>query len=139
MFAIAITFFGKNIDELTENLRKRYFIKGRPGTGKSTFLKKLSKSLKDGGFDVEEYYCSFDKESLDMVVSRELSFTVFELSDKGELLIDNPQKLVDSEAAFFLFVNPRQGWTFAVKNTLENQKKLIRQEQIQNYKIKIIN
>ncbi len=75
---------------------------------------------------------------VDSTISSPLSFTVFELSDKGELLIDNPQKLVESEAAFFLFVNPHQGWTFAVKNTLENQKKLIRQEQIQNYKIKII-
>ena len=76
---------------------------------------------------------------VDSTISSPLSFTVFELSDKGELLIDNPARLVESEAAFFLFVNPRQGWTFAVKNTLENQKKLIRQEQIQNYKIKFIN
>ena len=76
---------------------------------------------------------------VDSTISSPLSFTVFELSDKGELVIDNPARLVESEAAFFLFVNPRQGWTFAVKNTLENQKNLIRQEQIQNYKIKIIN
>ena len=76
---------------------------------------------------------------VDSTISSPLSFTVFELSDKGELLIDNPSRLVESEAAFFLFVNPRQGWTFAVKNNLENQKKLIHQEQIQNYKIKIIN
>ena len=75
---------------------------------------------------------------IDSTISAPLSFTVFELSDKGELLIDNPQRLVESEAAFFIFVNPRHGWMFAVKNTLENQKKLIRQEQIQNYKIKIL-
>lgn len=66
------------IDNITENLNKRYFIKGRPGTGKSTFLKKLSAELKNNGFDVEEYYCSFDKNSLDMVVSRELSLSVFD-------------------------------------------------------------
>lgn len=75
---------------------------------------------------------------VDSTISTPLSFTIFELSDKGELLIDNPQRLVESEAAFFLFVNPQHGWMFAVKNTLENQKKLIRQEQIQNYKIKIL-
>ena len=75
---------------------------------------------------------------IDSTISAPLSFTVFELSDKGELLIDNPQRLVESEAAFFIFVNPRHGWMFAVKNTLENQKKLIRQESIQNYKIKIL-
>lgn len=66
------------IDNISEKLNKRYFIKGRPGTGKSTFLRKLSASLKERGFDVEEYYCSFDKKSYDMVVSRELSFCVFD-------------------------------------------------------------
>lgn len=75
---------------------------------------------------------------IDSTISAPLSFTVFELSDKGELLIDNASRIIESEAAFFLFVNSCQGWTFAVKNTLENQKKLIRQEQIQNYKIKFL-
>lgn len=71
-------------------------------------------------------------------ISEPLSFTVFELSDKGELLIDDPARLVASEAAFFLFVNPKTGWIFAIKNNLENQKKLMKQEPIQNFKIKII-
>ena len=39
---------------------------------------------------------------------------------------------------FFLFVNAKNGWIFAVQNTLENQKKLIKQEKIQNYKIKLL-
>ena len=34
------------------------------------------------------------------------SFTVFELSDNGELLIDDTSRLLASEAAFYLFVNP---------------------------------
>lgn len=72
------------IDNITENINKRYFIKGRPGTGKSTFLKKLSASLKACGFDVEEYYCSFDPKSLDMVVSRELSLCVFDSTPPHE-------------------------------------------------------
>ena len=72
------------IDDITESIRKRYFIKGRPGTGKSTFLKKLSKALTEKGYDVEEYYCSFDPKSLDMVVSRELSFCVFDSTPPHE-------------------------------------------------------
>ncbi len=66
------------IDSLTQDLSKRYYIKGRPGTGKSTFLKKLSAELLEQGFDIEQYYCSFDPKSLDMVVCRELSFCVFD-------------------------------------------------------------
>lgn len=71
-------------------------------------------------------------------ITEPLSFTVFELSEKGELIIDDTSRLIDSQAAFYIFVNPKTGWVFAVKNTLENQKKLIRQEPIQNFKIKII-
>ena len=72
------------IDSITENTDKRYFIKGRPGTGKSTFLKKLSASLTDKGYDIEQYYCSFDPKSLDMVVCRELSFCVFDATAPHE-------------------------------------------------------
>lgn len=75
---------------------------------------------------------------LESSIVEPLSFTVFELSETGELIIDDTSRLIESHAAFYLFVNPRTGWIFAVKNTLENQKKLIRQEPIQNFKIKII-
>lgn len=68
-----------------------------------------------------------------------LSFSLFSLSDKGELEIDDVQKLAESEAAYFLFLNSRTGWMVAVKNTQENLKKLIKREPIQNMKIKIIN
>ncbi len=69
--------------------------------------------------------------------SRPLSFTVFELSDKGELMIDSRQRLLESQAAFYLFVNPKTGWIFAIKNTLENQEKLMTGKAVQNFKIKI--
>lgn len=75
---------------------------------------------------------------IDSSIREPLSFTVFELSDKGELMIDDAIRIVTSEAAFFLFVNPKTGWLFAVKNNLENQKKLMTQQPIQNYKIKIV-
>ncbi|MBQ2644975.1 hypothetical protein IJG14_05320 [bacterium] len=75
---------------------------------------------------------------IDSSIREPLSFTVFELSDKGELLIDDTSKIISSEAAFFLFVNPKTGWLFAIKNTLENQKKIITKQAIQNFKIKII-
>ena len=51
--------------------------------------------------------------------------------------IDNLQKLIESEAGFLLFVNPKTGWIFAIKNTIQNKKKLVQGEKIQNFKIKI--
>lgn len=71
-------------------------------------------------------------------ISDPLSFTLFGLSDKGELEVDDVQRLAESEAAYFLFVNPKTGWMVAVKNTHENQKKLIKGDPIQNLKIKVI-
>ena len=75
---------------------------------------------------------------IDSNITTPLSFTVFELSDKGELIIDKQQRILESQAAFFLFVNPKTGWIFSIKNTLENQKKLLTNQPIQNFKIKII-
>ncbi len=65
------------IDNLTAGL-KRYFIKGRPGTGKSTFMKKFASAACDNGFHVERYHCAFDPSSLDMVVVRELNLCLFD-------------------------------------------------------------
>lgn len=66
------------IPELTENISKRYFLKGRPGTGKSTFLKQIATSVSDGGFDVYVYHCSFDPKSLDMIAVPQLDFCIFD-------------------------------------------------------------
>ena len=75
---------------------------------------------------------------IDSSVSNPLSFTIFELSDKGELLVDDVSKLVDSKAAYLLFVNTEKNFMVMVKNTLENCKKLTRGEKIENMKIKLI-
>lgn len=66
------------IPNLTEDIPKRYFIKGRPGTGKSTMLKKLAAAAEKRGIDVEVYHCGFDPNSLDMVIFRELGVCVFD-------------------------------------------------------------
>jgi hypothetical protein len=66
------------INNLTEEINKRYFIKGRPGSGKSTMLKKLASEAGERGFDVEIYHCGFDPDSLDMIILREMSTAIFD-------------------------------------------------------------
>jgi Cdc6-like AAA superfamily ATPase len=66
------------VPNLTETVGKRYFIKGRPGSGKSTMLKKLAAEAQFRGYDVEVYHCGFDPHSLDMVIVRELDFAIFD-------------------------------------------------------------
>lgn len=73
------------IDNLTENLSARFFIKGRAGTGKSTFLKRVAREANERGFGTEIYYCGFDKNSLDMVIVPELDFCVFDSTPPHEM------------------------------------------------------
>ena len=66
-----------SVPSITEGV-KRYFLKGRAGTGKSTMLKKIAKAVMELGYDVEVYNCGFDPDSKDMVISRELNFAIFD-------------------------------------------------------------
>lgn len=66
------------VPNLTENLRTRIFVKGRPGSGKSTMFKKLAKEAEARGIDTEIYHCGFDPNSLDMLIFPELSLAIFD-------------------------------------------------------------
>ncbi|MFC4599802.1 PRK06851 family protein [Cohnella hongkongensis] len=80
---------------LTKGL-KRYLLKGRPGSGKSTMLKKLAAAAAERGFDAEVYHCGFDPNSLDMVVVRELGFAIFDSTAPHEYFPDRPSdEIVD--------------------------------------------
>ena len=72
------------IDDITKDLKRRIFIKGRPGTGKSTIMKKIRKAANERGFDTKTFYCSFDANSLDMVVIEELGICIFDATAPHE-------------------------------------------------------
>jgi len=72
------------VPHITERMKKVYYIKGRAGTGKSTFMRKVVKSCKEYGFDIEVYHCSFDPGSMDMVLVPELEFCMFDSTDPHE-------------------------------------------------------
>lgn len=78
------------IPNLTEGLACRIFLKGRPGTGKSTLLKKLAAQALEQGFDTEVYHCGFDPDSLDMVILRELDVAVIDTTAPHEYFPDRP-------------------------------------------------
>jgi hypothetical protein len=67
-----------HVPNLTEGLEKRYFIKGRPGSGKSTMLNRLLREAEERGFDADVYQCGLDPNSLDMVVLPEKSVAIFD-------------------------------------------------------------
>ncbi len=66
------------IEILTGSISKRYLLKGRPGTGKSTLLRKLAAASAERGLDTEVYSCAFDANSLDMIIWPELDVCLFD-------------------------------------------------------------
>ncbi|NMA37727.1 MAG: hypothetical protein GX942_05425 [Papillibacter sp.] len=66
------------IESLTADISKRYLLKGRPGTGKSSLLRKLTAASVERGLDAEVYFCAFDSNSLDMLIWPELDVCLFD-------------------------------------------------------------
>ncbi|MBO0991652.1 hypothetical protein [Bacillus sp. SD088] len=99
------------VDNITAGLQKRYFLKGRAGTGKSTLLKKVVAEAENRGYDIEIYQCGFDPESLDMVLIRELSWAVFDSTAPHEYFPDRPgDSIIDM---YELTIAPGTDETFA--------------------------
>ena len=75
-----------------------YILKGGPGCGKSTFMKKLGKSAEEKGYECEYFHCSSDPESLDGIIVRDIKIAVVDgtsphavepsLSGAREIIID---------------------------------------------------
>ncbi len=53
-------------------------IKGGPGTGKSSFMKKIGKHFGEMGYSIEYHHCSSDNTSLDGVVIQELKVALLD-------------------------------------------------------------
>ncbi len=53
------------LEEYFKNARRLYIIKGTPGSGKSTLMKKLAADCEERGFSVQRILCSSDPHSLD--------------------------------------------------------------------------
>lgn len=80
LFLGAATPFGPVdfVPNLTANMQRTVFIKGRPGSGKSTMLKKIVTAVTEQGMDVEMFHCGLDPNSLDMVIVPSLQVAVFD-------------------------------------------------------------
>ena len=51
-----------------QEARRIIVLKGGPGVGKSTFMRKIAEEMQDRGYNVEHMHCSSDNNSLDGVV-----------------------------------------------------------------------
>nr|WP_312214960.1 ATP-binding protein [Clostridioides sp.] len=55
-----------------ENVNRVFCLKGGPGVGKSSLMKKLAKEYNTDGYDIELFHCPSDPHSLDALVIKEL-------------------------------------------------------------------
>lgn len=95
-----------------------YIIKGGPGVGKSTFMKKLGKRAEGAGYTCEYFHCSSDPDSLDGIVIKE----------KGVAVIDgtSPHAVEPKTAGVReIIINLGSAWdTDGLLNERENVKRL---------------
>lgn len=78
-----------HVSALIAPFQNVYYVKGRAGTGKSVFMKKILKACKSYGYDIEMYRCSFDPASVDMIIVRDLDFCVFDSTPPHEFFPDS--------------------------------------------------
>lgn len=60
------------------DVNRIFCLKGGPGVGKSSFMKKMAREFTKMGYDVELHYCSSDPSSLDGVVIKELNVVMID-------------------------------------------------------------
>lgn len=68
--------FRNLFDSNIHMLNKIYILKGGPGTGKSSLMKKIGTYFANEGLDIDYIHCSSDPDSLDGVVIRKLSVAI---------------------------------------------------------------
>ena len=61
-----------------EKARKRYFLKGSSGSGKSTFIKKTATVFEAEGYDIEKFHCANDPDSLDAISVNSLGLCIID-------------------------------------------------------------
>ncbi len=62
----------------TEEAARIIILKGGPGVGKSTFMRRMAKALEEKGQLVEYLHCSSDPDSLDGIVCRDMGFAMLD-------------------------------------------------------------
>ena len=77
------------IPSITSRAKRRYLIKGLPGTGKSTLMKALGSEAEKRGLDVLYGWCRLDPSGIDLVMFPELSVCFFGTTKPHEY---NPER-----------------------------------------------
>jgi len=105
-FASAVTADGvvNYIDEISNECRRRYILKGPPGSGKSLVMAELAHLAREKGYFLEYYHCGLEVDSIVMVIIRNLQLA---LIDGGDIELSiKPWDIVLDMAAYLDHYDP---------------------------------
>lgn len=63
---------------ITKNINRIFCLKGGPGVGKSSLMKKIANEFLEKGYNIELHYCPSDPSSLDAVLIKELGVALLD-------------------------------------------------------------
>ncbi|MGO4886486.1 PRK06851 family protein [Anaerobacillus sp. MEB173] len=101
------------IENITSDVAKRYIIKGRSGSGKSTVMRKIGAEAQRLGYSVDYFQCGLDPTSLDMVIIQPLNVAV--LDGTAPHVIDPSRETDEVVDMFELCMNPQVEVDYANK------------------------
>ncbi|AYC28758.1 hypothetical protein [Paenisporosarcina cavernae] len=67
-----------NYASIAKSVKRRIYLKGYPGSGKSTLMKKIATYAESVGLDTQWGWCGLDRDSIDFVYIPELSWMIFD-------------------------------------------------------------
>lgn len=70
--------FYSGFDGIFNDTKKTFFIKGAPGTGKSSLMKRIMERQKSLGHVVSAFHCSSDPDSLDGIIDETISGAIID-------------------------------------------------------------
>lgn len=83
--------------------RRLYILKGGPGTGKSTLMKKLAGAMEDRGHTVEYIHCASDPDSLDAICDQDSKTVILDGTAPHTMDPDYP-------GAYDIIINLGDAW-----------------------------
>ena len=108
-----------------DNAKKRYFLKGSSGSGKSTFIKKIAAAFESAGYGMDLFHCSNDAGSLDGVSVKEKGICVI---DGTAPHVCDPElpAVIDKIIDFAVFIDESKvsGYTDEIQSLLRRKKLL---------------
>lgn len=105
------------LKSISKNLKSRLYIKGLPGSGKSSFMKKMGEEAKLHGLDTRFIWCGLDSDSVDGVVIPELQLCIVDATSPH---IYDPEREGDEIVDFFPHID----------QTVLDEKKIIEVKQL---------